>query len=35
MSLLVPTRQFDAQILEMMEGPDADTEILRDELKNL
>jgi hypothetical protein len=31
----VPPRQFDPNILEMMDRPDADPRMLRDDLKNL
>ena len=35
MNLFVPTRRYDERILEMMDEPNADAMLLRDELKNL
>ncbi|MEK6755285.1 MAG: methyltransferase domain-containing protein [Bacteroidota bacterium] len=34
-SLSVPPRQFNPNVLEMMDRPDADVQMLRDDLKNL
>lgn len=35
MSLLVPERRFDPRVLEIMDRPDADPTVLRQDLKNL
>ena len=35
MSFLVPTRRYDERIVEMVDEPNADPAMLRDELKNL